>query len=147
MLVSKQGLDLIKKHEGLRLKAYLCPANVPTIGYGATFYEDGSKVKLGEVITMERAEKLLAFHVGQFAKEVERAIKVPIKQQQFDALVSFAYNVGIGAFRASTMLKYININPNTINIKEQFLRWDKAGGKVLPGLTKRRWDEAKLYYS
>lgn len=147
MLVSKNGIELIKKHEGLRLKAYLCPAKVWTIGYGATFYENGDKVKEGERISMERAEQLLTFHVGLFAKQVEKAIKVPINQNQFDALVSFAFNVGMGAFRGSTLLKMINVAPNVSGIREQFLRWNKGGGKVLVGLTKRREQESKLYFS
>lgn len=147
MQVSENGLNLIKKFEGLSLKAYRCQAGIETIGYGATFYPNGAKVQMGEAISLEVANQLLAYHVGLFAKGVEKVIKAPINQNQFDALVSFAYNVGLQALQGSTLLKMINVNPNTPNIREQLLRWNKAKGKVLPGLTKRRSMEADLYFS
>lgn len=147
MKISNSGLNQIKKHEGLRLKAYLDQVGVPTIGYGNTFYENGDKVKMGEVISMERAESLLRFTVDKiFSSGVAKYLTKEINQSQFDALVSFAYNVGVEAFRTSTMLKKININPCDPTIRDEFMRWNKAGGRVLKGLTNRRKEEADLYF-
>lgn len=147
MTISQAGLNQIKKHEGLRLRAYLDQVGVPTIGYGNTFYEDGSKVKLGESVTIERAEQLLKYMVDRvFSAGVSDLVKKEINQAQFDALVSFAYNVGVAAFRNSTMLKKININPCDPTIRDEFMKWNKAGGRVLKGLTNRRKEEADLYF-
>ena len=146
--ISKTGLDLIKQHEGFCSEPYLCPASVGTIGYGSTYYEDGTKVKLGDPpITQERAEKLLASVLVQYEKAVDSFARDDITQEQFDALVCFAYNVGIGALKTSTLLRKVNTNPSDPTIKDEFLRWNKAAGKVLKGLTKRREEEAKLYFS
>jgi len=147
MKVNKATIDLIKNFEGLRLEAYLCSAKVPTVGYGSTFFEDGTKVKLGDKITKKRAEELLDFMVLQFANQVDKHIKVPLSENKFGALVSFAYNVGVSALSKSTLLKKVNTNPNDPSIKMEFLRWNKAGGKILAGLTKRREAEAKLYFT
>ena len=146
MQVSKEGLDLIKKHEGYRDNAYLCPAKVWTIGYGNTFYESGRKVKEGDVISKDKAERLLECVVEDFARNVRSTIKVPLNQNQFNSLVSFAYNLGIGNLRSSTLLRKVNANPGDPTIFNEFLRWNKAGGKVLNGLTKRRQEEANLYF-
>ncbi|CAB4127944.1 Endolysin/autolysin [uncultured Caudovirales phage] len=140
MEISKNGLDLIKTFEGCKLKAYLCPAKVWTIGYGATYYEDGSKVKAGDVITEERAVGLLKKLVANFYHEIKG-----INQNQFDAITSFCYNLGNGNFNASTLKKKIVANPNDPSIEAEFLKWNKAGGKVLKGLTIRRSVEWKLY--
>ena len=146
MQVSKEGLDLIKKHEGYRDNAYICPAKVWTIGYGNTFYESGRKVKEGDVISKDKAERLLEWVVEDFARNVRSTIKVPLNQNQFNSLVSFAYNLGIGNLRSSTLLRKVNANPGDPTIFNEFLRWNKAGGKVLNGLTKRRQEEANLYF-
>ena len=146
--LSKSGLDLIKQHEGFCSEPYLCPASVGTIGYGSTYYEDGTKVKLGDPpITEERASKLLANVVVAYEKSVDSFARDDISQQQFDALVCFAYNVGIGALKSSTLLKKVNADPNDPTIRDEFLKWNKAAGKPLKGLTKRRESEAKLYFS
>jgi len=147
MSPSGNCIKQIKKHEGLRLNAYLCPAGVPTIGYGATFYEDGAKVKLGDKITIDRADSLLLHTVTAFAGNVGKLIKSQVNQNQFDALVSFAYNVGVGALAKSTLLKKVNKNPNDPSIRVEFMKWTKAGGKELQGLVKRRKQEADLYFS
>lgn len=139
--------DIIKKHEGLRLNAYLCPAGVWTIGYGNTMYEDGTRVKKGDKITKERAEQLFTHIVGTFAMQVLELIKVPLSDNQQSALVSFAYNVGVPAFRKSTLLKRVNENPNNPLIESEFNKWVKGGGVILPGLVKRRKEESKLYFS
>ena len=148
MKVSKKGLEIIKKHEGLRLKPYLCPAGVPTIGYGATYYPYGDKVYMSdEAITEEYAEKILKEMLINYEDGVERYVQVELNQNQFDALVSFYYNLGLGSLKSSTLLKRINNNPCDPDIKNQFKRWVKAGGKTLSGLVKRREEESKLYFS
>jgi len=147
MQVSRKGLELIKKHEGLRLKPYLCPADVPTIGYGNTFYENSRAVTLDDPnITEERADELLKFVLEQFEFGVNKYVKKDINQSQFDALVSFSYNLGLGSLKSSTLLKRVNYNPCDRDIEYQFSRWNKAGGKVLPGLSKRRKEESDLYF-
>ncbi|OCK42533.1 hypothetical protein BA195_10175 [Tenacibaculum soleae] len=148
MIISQRGLNLIKKHEGFRNNPYLCPSGIPTIGYGNTYYNDSTKVKLTDTpITLKEAETLLKSVVNQFEKGVSNLIKVELNQNQFDALVSFSYNVGLGAFASSTLLKRINNNPFDEDIKYQFRRWNKSGGKVLKGLKKRRNEESYLYFT
>jgi lysozyme len=147
MIVTNDAIKLLHKYEGLVLDAYLCPAKVPTIGYGNTFYEDGSKVKIGDKITKERAIELFENILeNNFASQVKRLIKSRVTNNQFSALVSFAYNVGIGNLKRSTLLKLVNSNPNDPAIRNQFMRWNRAGGKVLLGLTRRRESEADLYF-
>lgn len=148
MKFTQKGIDLIHRHESLRLNAYLCPAGLPTIGYGNTFYEDGTRVKLGEKITKKRAEELFNSVVqNNFIEPVKRLLKVTLNDNQFSALVSFAYNVGIGNFQKSTLLRIVNTNPNDERIAHEFKRWNKSNGRVLNGLIRRRNDEAKLYFS
>lgn len=142
MHISEKGLDLIKKYEGLKLTAYLCPANVWTIGYGST----GKHVKQGMTITEEEAEQLLKDDVSRFEDCINDGIDVELTQEEFDALVCFAFNVGCGAFMGSTLRKLINEGKKTA-AAQQFLRWDKAGGKVLAGLARRRADERALFLS
>ncbi|MCB0448213.1 MAG: lysozyme [Gelidibacter sp.] len=147
MKISYTGLQIIKKYEGLSLKPYLCPAGIPTIGYGSTYYEDGSKVTMKDYpITKQKAELLLLNVVVDFERGVNRLVTSTINQNQFDALVSFSYNVGLGSLKSSTLLKRVNNNPQDADICYQFSRWNKAGGKVLEGLTRRRKEEAELYF-
>jgi lysozyme len=144
---SSLGLNLIKKYEGLRLSAYLCPASVVTIGYGSTRYPNGKKVILGEKLSGEKeATQLLLSTLDPYEAAVNKHLP-NINQCQFDALVSFAYNLGTGALIKSTLLKKAKINPNDPSILDEFLRWNKAAGKVLAGLTNRRREEANLYFS
>lgn len=146
--LNQTGYDLIKQFEGLVLKPYLCSANVPTIGYGNTFYENGVKVKMSDAqITKQRAEELLKINADRFASKVANLLKKEVTQNQFNALVSFAYNVGSGALASSTLLKLVNINPNDGNIAKEFLKWNKSGGKIIDGLTKRRMKESALYFT
>jgi lysozyme len=142
-----KGTTIIRKFEGLKLQAYLCPANVWTIGYGSTFYENGSKVQQGDKITLDRADKLLAEMVKRFEISVKGLVKSSINDNQLGALTSFAFNVGVGAFSKSTLLRKVNANPNDLTIRNEFMRWTKAGGKVLKGLVTRREAEANLYFS
>ena len=148
MKTSKKGLDLIKKYEGLELKPYLCPANVPTIGYGATYYPNGVRVTMSDKdVTEGFAEVLLLEMLERYEKGVERYVQSDINQNQFDALVSFAYNLGLGALKGSTLLKRVNENPCNENIIFQFKRWVNAGGVKLSGLVKRRNEESIIYFS
>lgn len=139
MTTSDAGIQLIKKYEGCCLDAYLCPAKVPTIGYGHT-----EGVKLGMRITQEQADSLLKGDLVSREAAVRRLVRVPVTQGQFDALVSFVYNIGTGAFERSTLLKKLNAG-DTRGASAQFAVWNKAGGKELPGLTKRRAAERALF--
>jgi lysozyme len=144
---SKQGIGLIKSFEGLKLKPYLCSAGVPTIGYGSTRYNNGVKVTLKDTpITEEKALVLLEDTLKQYELAVDAFCVDTINQNQFDALVSFAYNCGVGNLKSSTLLKKVNVNPNDPTISNEFLKWNKAAGKPLKGLTNRRIAEATLYY-
>jgi lysozyme len=146
MKASPNCYRIIKLFEGCRLKAYLDSVLVPTIGYGATYYEDGSKIEIGDIITQARAESLLAFHIEQKVKSISSHITVTVNQNQFDALISFAYNIGAGAFIKSTLLKKVNTNPADPTIRDEFGKWKKAGGVVLSNLVSRRKQEADLYF-
>ena len=142
MKTSPKGIALIKSAEGLRLKAYPDPGTggLPwTIGYGST-----SGVTRNMVITEAQAEQMLAADLVRFERIVERAVQVPLNQDQFDALVSFTYNVGEGNFTKSTLLRKLNAG-DTAGAAEQFSRWVHAGGKVLSGLVKRRAAERALF--
>jgi lysozyme len=148
MILDNKGYLLITKHEGLKLKPYLCPAKIPSIGYGNTYYPDGKRVTLlDKDITKQQAFDMFKEIANRFAKRVDTLVTSNINQNQFNALVSFAYNVGTGNFSSSTLLKKVNKNPNDLTLKAEFLRWNKAGGKVLNGLTNRRNEEADLYFS
>lgn len=152
--LSQNGLDLIKHFEGLRLKAYRCSAGILTIGYGHT----GADVKVGAVISKEKAEELLRADVAQFERDVMSLLKVPVTQSQFDALVSFAFNVGSDIDKDtiaeglgdSTLMKMVNIR-EWEKASQEFLKWDKARDPktkklvALAGLTKRRRAEHLLF--
>jgi lysozyme len=142
-----KGIPTIRKFEGLRLEAYKCPAGVWSIGYGSTFYENGSKVQNGDKITLDRADRLLFDIVMKFEISVRGLVKSKINDNQLGALTSFAFNVGVTNFRKSTLLKKVNANPSDATIRNEFMRWTRAGGKVLKGLITRREAEADLYFS
>ena len=142
-----KGISTIRKFEGLRLEAYKCPAGVWTIGYGSTFFENGSKVQNGDKITLDRADRLLFDIVMKFEISVRGLVKSKINDNQLGALTSFAFNIGVTNFRKSTLLKKVNANPSDATIRNEFMRWTKAGGKVLKGLVTRREAEANLYFS
>lgn len=144
MKTGQAGLDLIKSFEGLRLDAYLCPARVWTIGYGHTGTVDGKLIRSGMRITAEKAEELLKEDLDKFERYVDRYVTTKITQNQFDALVSFAYNCGPGALQKSTLLKRVN-SGLFVKASQEFLKWNKGGGKVLTGLTKRRKEEVALF--
>ena len=142
-----KGIELIKSFEGFSAKPYKCPALIPTIGYGATFYPSGKKVTMTDkLITESEGVDLLKSMLVSFEKYVDSYCIDSINQNQFDALVSFAYNLGPANLKSSTLLKKVNLNPNDPTIADEFKKWNKAGGKVLKGLTRRREAEIKLYF-
>jgi len=140
MKTDYKGIALIKSFEGLYLKAYKCPAGVWTIGYGHI-----RNVREGQIISHTQADVFLRQDVEEFEKAVN-SHGLKLNQNQFDALVSFTYNVGAGNFRSSTLLKKVKANPADSTIRTEFARWNKAKGKVLPGLIRRREAEANLYF-
>lgn len=154
MKISKEGLGLIASFEGLELEAYPDPAtkNDPikkgepwTIGYGTTIYPSGIKVKKGDKITKEQALEYLNSDVDKFAIQVDKLVVLQLNQNQQDALISFAYNVGIGNLKSSTLLKKVNSGAPCKEIQAEFAKWNKANKKVLNGLVRRRAAEATLY--
>ena len=139
MKTGDAGLALIKHFEGFRAKAYVCPAGILTIGYGTT-----SCVRRGQIVSEAQAEALLRADVVKFEKTVKDLVRVALTHAQFDALVSFVYNVGPGNFRSSTLLK--KINAGLLNeVPAQMMRWNRGGGRVLAGLTTRRNSEGQLF--
>ena len=141
MKTSPKGIALIKEFEGLRLKAYKCPGGVWTIGYGHTV-----GVKPGMVISEAQAEEYLKADLIAFERYLN-GLGLALNQNQFDALVSFIYNVGTGNFYSSTLLRKVRANPQDNSIMDEFLRWVYSKGRVLPGLQRRRLAEMKLYFS
>lgn len=154
MKISDNGLQFIASFEGLMLDAYPDPAtkNDPvkkgepwTIGYGTTIYPSGQKVKKGDKITKTQALEYLKYDVSKFASQVDKLVVPELNQNQQDALISFAYNVGIGNLKSSTLLKKVNANASCKEVQAEFKKWNKANGKVLNGLVRRRDEEAKLF--
>ena len=142
MRISEEGKDLIKLFEGVRLKAYKCSAGVPTIGYGNTYYPNGDKVKMGDVITLEQARELFDDLIVRYERIVESKLKVDVKQNEFDALVSHTYNTG----GSTTLFKLVNMEAPKEKIKDWFTtKYITANGKRLQGLVNRRLKEWELY--
>jgi len=144
MRMSAAGLAIVKEFEGLRLKAYKCPAAVWTIGYGHTTAAGAPIVNPDLVITKDEAEEVLARDMEQYEEGVRKYVKVDLTQGQFDALVDFAYNAGVGALAKSTLLKRVNAEKFD-EVPAEFMKWTKGGGKELPGLVRRRRAEVKLW--
>lgn len=148
MKPSGKCYDFIKQWEGCRLKAYKDSAGVWTIGYGTIMYPDGKRVREGDECSQDAAMMFLKYEVLLKAQSVAAfTSNYNLNQNQFDALVSFAYNLGVGALQRSTLLKKIKVNPNDPSIETEFNKWVIAGGKKLTGLVKRRQAESKLYFS
>lgn len=139
MTTSNKGKDLIKQFEGLRLDAYLCPARVPTIGWGHT-----KDVKMGQHITQSMAEDFLVEDIAPIERLLN-GLKVNFRQEQFDALVSWIFNIGAGDFKRSTMYRLILENAKDEEITDQLVKWIYSGKQKLPGLMKRRVAEANLF--
>lgn len=143
MEISQKGLELIKKYEGYSEVAYICPSGILTIAWGHT-----SGVKEGQRCTREDAERWLKEDITSAEREVLFQTQgVPLRQCQFDALVSFVYNLGAGNFRKSTLLRMVRANPDSPSIRDEFGKWIYGGGRILPGLVTRREAEADLYFS
>lgn len=152
MTASQKCVDLVKHFEGLFLEAYVCPAGVMTIGYGSIMWPDGTRIQKGQKVTPEAAEKLLMWELNKKGTVINSYIKnTKINQNQFDSLLSFAYNLGLGNLNSSTLLKKVRLNPNDPTIRDEFMKWTKArvNGKLteLRGLVRRRKAEADLYFS
>lgn len=139
------AVKLIKQFEGFRSTAYKCPAGIWTIGYGSTSI-DGVKVKQGDTITEQAALDDVYKRLNEIDKQITATVRVPLNTNQLNALLDFVYNLGIGNFRSSTLLKKLN-DSDYRGAAEQLLRWNKSGGKVLDGLTKRREAERELFLS
>ena len=139
MKTSEEGRALIKKFEGCELEAYQCSANVWTIGYGHT-----QGIKEGDVCTQEDADRILEEDLEEFEGYVQEAVNVPLEQHEFDALVAWTYNLGPSNLRSSTMLKRLN-DSKFDQVPLEMRRWNKAGGKVLDGLVRRREAESLLF--
>ena len=141
MKIGLKGLGLIKKFEGCKLTAYLCPSGIPTIGMGNTFYKNGTKVKLGDKITQQQAEELLMDLLPQYEAIVNKNIKIDLTQYQFDALVSFVWNCG----KSETLFRLVNSKSK--DLKQWWeTHYTTGGGKVLQGLVNRRKAEAQLFH-
>lgn len=158
MNISSKGLVLIKSFEGLRTKAYKDSAGVWTIAYGATRYPDGTRVKEHDECTVEEAEEFLEHDVNRFVAALNRRVSgIHLSQAQFDALVSFCFNLGMSAFDSSTLYKKLRINPNDETIWQydeelpemscEFTKWIRSGGNIVKGLLIRRMIEADFYHS
>jgi len=145
MKIDKIGRQLLYNEEGVRLNAYRCSAGVATIGVGCTFYPNGDKVKMGDKITMIECDQMFDEIVKIFEDAVNKSIKVKITKNQFNALVSLCFNIGVGAFQGSTVVKKINSKSSILDIEKWFLIWCNAGGK--PILLGRRKREFKIFNS
>jgi len=139
MKPSQECIDMVKHFEGFEDTAYLCPANVWTIGYGRT-----KNVKEGDKITEPQAERDLQEELQEFGAQVLGVVDVSLLQNEFDALTSWTYNLGVGNLSSSTLLKKLNAGDKD-SVPSEMLRWNKAAGKVLAGLTARRQAEADLW--
>ncbi|WP_334069855.1 lysozyme [Acinetobacter colistiniresistens] len=144
MTTSNVGLDLIASFEDTKLKAYDDGVGVWTIGTGTTIYPNGIKVKKGDVCTLDQAKAYFAHDLNRFETAVNSAVTVPVSQNQFDALVSLTYNIGENAFKGSTLLKKLNARDYQ-GAADQFLVWNRGGGKVMKGLVRRRDAERALF--
>jgi lysozyme len=139
MKPSNKCIELVKHFEGFEEQAYLCPANVWTIGYGRT-----RNVKEGDLVSEPQAERDLKEELDEFSEQVLRVVDVELTQNEFDALTSWTYNLGVGNLQSSTLLKKLNTGDKN-SVPSEMLRWNKAAGKVLEGLTRRRQAEADLW--
>ena len=146
MQISDKGIALIKQFEGCKLTAYQDSVGVWTIGYGWTQPVDDKPIRAGMTIKQETADRLLKTGLVSYESDVSRLVKVGLTQGQFDALVSFTYNLGARALSTSTLLRKLNAG-DYAGAADEFLRWNKAGGKVLNGLTRRREAERALFLS
>ena len=147
MTPSKNCIDLIKKFEGFRSESYQYSVGIWTVGYGSTMWPDGKKVQPGQRMTIQEAEAVMTWELDRKGKVILSGLPTTnINQNQYDALLSFAYNLGVGALLKSTLFKKLKVNPTDPSIRTEFMRWVNAGGKRLTGLVRRREAEANLYF-
>ena len=147
MRISDRGIELIKSFESYRSHPYYDSARVPTIGYGTTYYQDGRRVRISDApVTEAQATELLLANLGRYERAIEDALRVDVTQNQFDALVCWAFNVGVSAAQNSTLMRKLN-SGDYLGAADQFLRWNKAGGVVLNGLSRRRAAEREMFLS
>jgi lysozyme len=144
--VPPAAVEMVARFEGFRATAYRCPAEVWTIGYGATRWGHGGPVREGDTIEPDAARRLLARDLADAAEAVAALVRVPLHDSAFSALISFVFNVGRGAFARSAMLTHINAG-RMADAAAEFPRWNQAGGRVLPGLVRRRGEEMRLFLS
>jgi lysozyme len=150
LLISRKlsATKIISEFEGLRLRAYQDTGNIWTIGFGTTINpETGLPIKKGDIITKEKALAWLRINVAGLETQIKKLVKVPLNPNQLTALTSLAYNIGIGAFSRSTLLRLLNAGTDKNTVAAQFIRWNKVKGKEVPGLTRRRKLEAELFLS
>lgn len=147
MKTSQRGIDLIKQSEGFRDRMYLDASGLPTIGYGTLIDSKAEAYLTDQTITEADGEVLLKIDLINIEKGIKNLVTSRINQNQFDALASFCYNLGVGSLKKSTLLKKINANPADPNIMAEFEKWTRARGKILPGLVIRRQKESDLYFS
>lgn len=144
--INDAGLNLIKSFEGIKLHPYLDSGNIPTIGYGTILYPDGKSVTMNDSpITIEQALEYLRHQVDIKSSAVENMVTVQLNDNEFAALISFAYNLGSNALHGSTLLKLLNANADRTAVADQFLKWNKVHGQEIPGLTRRRQAERALF--
>jgi lysozyme len=146
MNLSDNGYDVIKTFEGVRNKSYKDSVGIWTVGIGFITV-DGQKVNENTVLTDDQIKEQFFIQIAKYEDAVNNNVTSELNQNQFDALVSFTFNLGSGALKSSTLLKKVNLDPSDSTIKNEFLKWNKAGGRVIDGLTKRRQAEANLYFS
>ncbi len=143
---AKIAAEVIKEFEGYSSKPYLCNSGIPTIGYGNTMYTNGERVTMDDkAVTKKEAEKMLLDTIKSVEKQVKNVVEVKLPAHKLAALISFTYNVGIGNFSKSTLLAWLNSNPDYSRIPYQFRRWNKGGGRVLKGLVRRREAEVAIW--
>lgn len=147
MIITAAGISSIKQSEQCRLHTYLDSVGIPTIGWGCTEYASGEKVAIGDVMTQQQADDQFAYDLDKFSKLLTPLLKVILTDNQFSALMSLVYNIGIGNFKCSHLLQCINKNPHDPAIKALWYQWDHAGGKEVEGLEKRREREYNMYIS
>jgi GH24 family phage-related lysozyme (muramidase) len=144
-MLDKKAFELVKKFEGFREKAYLCPAGVPTVGYGFTRVNN-KPVELMDRMDIVKATGLLYLELEKIAREIEKLVTVPLNEKQLGALTSFVFNIGINGFKESTLRRKLNLRDYQ-SVRTELMRWDKVNGKPLLGLTNRRKLEVELFFS
>ena len=147
MITGKKGISLIESAEGFSAKMYKDPVGLPTIGYGTLIDTAAEQWLKTAIIDRTEAEILLRKELTMIERNLGLMLLKPVVQNQFDALVSFTYNLGVANLRISTLLKKANKNPNDPTIRDEFMKWVHGNGDVLPGLVTRRKAEADLYFS